>query len=206
MTLTITTLLAFAFAMFILVATPGPAFFVLTTRAISSGRRAGAGVVVGITIADLIYFTLALAGMTSLSASMGSAFVVIKFAGALYLIWLGVQMWRKKQTSVKLDQSKNSRGFLENVFEGLAVNLTNPKAIIFFAALLPGFVNLSAITFVDALILMLIITAVGGFIDLIYVLLAAQVRHAMQSPRAQRVMNRIGATVLVGAGVSVAGR
>ncbi len=178
MTISLTSLLAFSFAMFVLAATPGPAFFSLTARAISSGAIAGMGVIAGIVIADLIYFVLALIGMTQISDAVGSAFVLFKIAGGCYLAWLGIQMWKAKPEPVSSEKPVRSRRFLDNVLQGLAVNLTNPKAIFFYVALLPSFFDLALIGTTDALVLVAVIVIVGSSIDLIYVLLAARARIA----------------------------
>lgn len=205
MTISISSLLAFALAMFILAATPGPACFALTARSLTSGTIAGFGVVVGVGIADLIYFILALIGMTKLSEAVGSAFIMVKLAGGAYLIWLGIQMWNTKPVQdFSIASANSSRQFLDNVIEGLIVNLTNPKAIIFYAALLPTFIHLPDIGVIDALVLIAIIFLVGSTIDFAYVLLAARLRKWMTSERSQRLLNRIGGTTLIGVGTVVA--
>ena len=206
MTITATSIFAFAFAMLILAITPGPAFFSLTASSISSGVRAGAGVIAGIIVADLIYFAFALIGMSAISEAAGNAFIVIKLVAALYLVWLGVKMWKSELVTDLSNSSVSSPRFSKNFIEGLAVNLTNPKAILFFAALLPTFVNLAEITLVDAAVLMTIIVIVGGGTDLVYVLLAAYVRKGMRTIRAQRLLNRIGGATLIGVGAGVAAR
>ena len=206
MTITLPSLLAFSFAMFVLAATPGPAFFALTARSMSSGTVAGVGVVVGIAIADLIYFALALIGITALSEAIGNAFILVKIAGGGYLIWLGIQMWRAMPEQEGTATTAYSRRFLDNFLEGLAVNLTNPKAIVFFAALLPTFFYLPDIGIIDAFVLTMVIVIVGSSTDLIYVLLATRARKIMKSHRSQIVLNRIAGTTLIGVGATVASR
>ena len=206
MTISTTSIIAFAFAMFILAITPGPAFFSLTARSITSGVRAGVGVVAGIIIADLIYFALALIGMSAISEAAGNAFIVIKIVAALYLVWLGVKMWKSEPVTDLSSSSISSPRFLKNFIEGLAVNLTNPKAILFFAALLPTFVNIAEITLLDATALMTIVVIVGGSVDLVYVSLAVRVRKGMRSIGAQTALNRIGGATLIGVGAGVAAR
>ncbi len=206
MTISIPTLLAFTLAMLILAATPGPSFFALTARSITNGAVAGVGVVTGIIIADLIYFVLALIGMTALSGSIGSAFLVIKVLAGGYLIWLGVQMWRRKPIDSYDEDVSSARGFFKNLVEGLLVNLTNPKAILFFAALLPTFVDLPSITAIDAFVLSLIVVFVGGTTDLAYVFMATKIRGKLKGQRTQKILNRIGGATLCGVGAVVVTR
>ena len=206
MTISAAVLAGFALAMLIMAATPGPAIFSLTARSITSGSKAGLGVVAGVVTADLFYFTLALVGMTTLSGTLGEGFMAIKLICAAYLAWLGIKMWRSPITPTHDQQEHNSRKFYKNFAEGLAVNLGNPKTIIFFAALLPGFVDLSSITPLDSLALMAIIAIVGGASDLVYVLIASRARNRMKSPRAQTLMNRIGGATLVAVATGVAAR
>lgn len=206
MTITPTVLAGFALAMFVMAVTPGPAVFSLTARSIASGPKAGLGVVAGVVAADLFYFTLALVGMSTLSGSLGEGFIAIKLFCAAYLAWLGIKMWRAPVTVAVDDEEFKSRQFYKNFIEGLAVNLGNPKTIIFFAALLPSFVELSAITALDSLALMAIIVIVAGGSDLVYVLIASRARNRMQSQRAQTWMNRVGGVTLVGVATGIAAR
>jgi threonine/homoserine/homoserine lactone efflux protein len=180
LTLTLPSLLAFAFAMFILAATPGPGFLAFTARTISNGASAGIGVVAGVVIGDLIYFTLALAGMAAISEAVGSALVLFKIAGGLYLIWLGIKMWSSTPVQELPGQVFVQRSFIQYLIEGVLVTLSNPKAIVFFAAILPTFIYLPDITLVDALVLIATIVLVGAGTDLGYVYLFARARKGLR--------------------------
>lgn len=198
--------ITFAFAIFIMTLTPGPGVLTITARAINSGPMAAIGTMIGITLADLIYFVLALLGMASLSQAMGSAFIIVKLAGGAYLIWLGIKMWRENPHDSLEKAGKTKRGFLNYFGEGLAVNMTNPKTIIFFAALLPTFIDLRALTLLDGVVFSIIIVVIGATTDLFYIMLASRARNLMKSPKAQKVLNRIGGTTLIGVGMAVASR
>src|SRR5882757_9684161 len=89
-------LAAFAVALAIAVALPGPGIFAVVSCAIGRGFREALALICGIIIGDLIYFYLAVLGMAALARSMGEFFIVIKLAGAGYLIWLGLKLWRQK--------------------------------------------------------------------------------------------------------------
>lgn len=204
--MTIASTLAFAFAMFVLAATPGPAFFAVTTRAITGGTISGMGMVVGVILGDLVYFSLALLGMATIAETMGDTFIWIKLAGGAYLVWLGFKLWFQAPTSLGEIQQTFSRGFLKNAMEGLVVNLANPKATIFFAAIVPSFVDLANLTSFDVAILISIIVIVGLLTDGFYVFLAAKARHFFRSHQAQIRLNRIGGATMASVGIVVATR
>lgn len=204
--MTLTAVLTFAFAMFVMTITPGPGVFTITARAIHSGPLAAIATMIGITLADVIYFVLAMLGMAQLSQTMGSAFIFIKIAGGAYLIWLGIKMWRQKPVDDSPSGSNSKRGFFANFVEGLAVNLTNPKTIVFFAALLPSFIDLSTLRTIDIVVFSAIIIVVGSITDLFYIMLASRARTLMKSPKAQKTLNRVGGTTLVTVGLAVATR
>lgn len=202
--MTITSALAFAFAMFVLAATPGPAFFAVTTRALTGGTVAGMGMVSGVILADLIYFSLALLGMAAVAETMGDTFIWIKIASGAYLVWMGFKLWSQAPSTEGEAQTTSARGYFKNTLEGLVVNLANPKAIIFFAAIVPSFVDLANLTGLDVAILMSIIVVVGIVTDGTYVLLAVRARRFLSSHKAQRRLNRIGGATLASVGVAVA--
>ena len=201
MTISLTALLAFATAVFILAATPGPAFFSLTTRSLVSGIAAGAGVVTGIAVADLIFLTLAIVGMTKLSQEMAHVFIWVKFVGGAYLIWMGIKMLRSNPFNDFELQVGESKTYMHGLMEGLAVNLANPKAIIFFAAILPVFFNLPALTINDSLIIAAVLIAVTSTTDFLVVLMASKARSVMKGKRAQRLVVRVGGGTLITVGV-----
>lgn len=192
--------------MFVLAATPGPAFFAVTTRAMTGGTLAGMGMVVGVILGDLIYFSLALYGMAKIAETMGDTFIWIKLAGGAYLFWMGFKLWFQTPAEARETQSFSARGFLKGVVEGLIVNLANPKAIIFFAAIVPSFVDLANLTGFDTVILISIITIVGLLTDGFYVFLAAKARNFFSSQKAQIRLNRIGGATLATIGVAIASR
>ena len=199
-------ILGFALAMSILAIVPGPAFFVLINRAMSNGVVAGAGVLLGIILADLVYLNLALMGMSAISQAMGSFFVIIKIIGGLYIIWLGIKLWRQKPMASVEMGARVQQGFFKSFLEGLAVNLTNPKAIVFFAALLPTFVDVTSVTVMDGIILAGIVVLASIIIDGSYIMLAHRAARFFKSEKAQVRLNRIGGATLGAVGAAVISR
>src|SRR5688572_28552370 len=146
-------LLAFTVALAIAVAIPGPGIFAVVSCALGRGFREALALIAGIILGDLLYFTLAVLGMAALARSMGEFFIVIKLAGAAYLIWLGLKLWRQPPTTLSAegDPLAPRRGFRRSMLGGLIVTLSNPKTIAFYAGLLPTFVDLEKLSAGDAL-------------------------------------------------------
>lgn len=204
--MSLASILGFTLAMAILAATPGPAFFVLMSRAMANGVKAGAGVLTGVIIADVIFLVLALLGMSAISQAMGEMFVLVKLVGGAYIVFLGYKMWMQKPVDPDEVGQSNGRGYFSSLLEGLVVNLTNPKAIIFFAALLPTFVDVARVTLMDGVILASIVILAGVLVDGSYILLAQKVSRWLRSKKAQRRLNRTGGATLMAVGIAVVTR
>lgn len=201
-------LLIFTIALSIAVATPGPGIFAVTSCAIGRGFRDAVGLICGIVAGDLIFFLLAALGMTALARSMGDLFLFVKFAGAGYLIWLGVKLWRApvEVTPEGSPLPGRQRGFGRNALAGAALTIGNPKTIAFYAGLLPTFIDMGKLTAGDIALMMLIMLPVVGGIPTAYAYAAARARRFLNSRHRVRLMNRTAGTMMIGAGVAVAAR
>ena len=201
-------LFAFATALAITVAIPGPGIFAVVSCALGRGFREALALIVGVILGDLIYFSLAVLGMAALARSMGEFFFVIKLAGAAYLIWLGFKLWRQPPVvmSAAGDAVIQPRGFWRSLMGGLIVTLSNPKAIAFYAGLLPTFVNLERLSAGEALAMGAIVVLIVGTIPAIYAFAAAGSRRFLTQPDRLKLMNRAAGTMMIGAGVTVAAR
>lgn len=198
----------FALALSIAVATPGPGIFAVTSCAIGRGFRDAVALTCGVVIGDLIFFLLAALGMTALAHSMGELFMIVKLAGAAYLIYLGVKLWRARVETMADGKPlpQRQRGFGRNVGAGVALTIGNPKTIAFYAGLLPTFVDLEKLTGGDIAIMMLIMLPVVGGIPTAYAYAAARARRFLNSEKRLRFMNRTAGTMMIGSGVAVAAR
>ena len=129
---------AFMLASFLLWITPGPDTMYILARGISQGRRAGVISVLGISSGLLVHSVFAALGLSAILATSAWAFVVVKFAGAGYLIYLGVQALRKKATPLSVAEIGPMRGW--RIYrQGVVTNILNPKVAVFFLAFLPQF-------------------------------------------------------------------
>lgn len=175
-------LAAFGIASLVLAATPGPGVLYIVTRTLAQGRAAGIGSVAGVACGNFLNAVGAAVGLAALFAVSSLAFTLVKFAGAAYLVWLGVRMLRAPaataEPAVPLAPVSVSRLFRE----GLLVALLNPKTTLFFAAFLPQFMHGEAPPLLQAIGLGAMFVGIAACTDLLYALLAAWF-----APRLQRV-------------------
>jgi threonine/homoserine/homoserine lactone efflux protein len=134
-----TTLTLFAIASFALLVVPGPAVLYIVTRSVAQGRAAGLMSMLGVHVGSVVHVAAAALGLSALLASSATAFAVVKYLGAAYLIWLGVQKLRRPDATLQEATAQRSRRRLFG--EGIVVNILNPKTAIFFLAFLPQFAN-----------------------------------------------------------------
>ncbi len=200
--------LIFTIALSIAVATPGPGIFAVTSCAIGRGFRDAVALICGVVVGDLIFFLLAALGLAALAHSMGDLFLFVKFAGAGYLIWLGIKMWRAPVEAMPEGKPlpARRRGFSHTALTGVALTIGNPKTIAFYAGLLPTFVEMEKLTAADIALMMLIMLPVVGGIPTAYAYAAARARRFLNSERRVRLMNRTAGTMMISSGVAVAVR
>lgn len=136
----LTTIGLFALAAFTLSLIPGPDMIYVATRSVSQGRGAGLASLLGIYTGDLVHAFAAILGLSALIAASASALSIVKYVGAAYLVYLGIQTLLSKEETL-LVQDKEPAKFREIFYQGLVVNVLNPKIILFFLAFLPQFLD-----------------------------------------------------------------
>lgn len=202
--MSIETSISFLIAIFIFGITPGPGVFAILARALASGAMACFSLALGIVISDIIYLLLACYGLAALAEHWSEAFMIVRIVGAMYLIYLGVKMWRatRQQLSVEIDlKEKHGRSFLQ----GFLISASNPKVILFYIAFLPTFIDLTILSPRD-MILAAFLTLIGLMSGLMMIAFsAASARRYVRSERGQKVLNRTAGSVMIGAGTSLFG-
>jgi threonine/homoserine/homoserine lactone efflux protein len=198
-------LLVFAAAYLAVLVLPGPGVTALIARVMARGTQGCPAFIAGFVSGALIWFTIAATGLAVLASTFGTIFVAIRYAGAVYLLYLAWKLWTAPARPLGAPQvSADSYGRL--FLTGLAINLGNPKVIVFFLALLPTVVDLSTLTPIGFTKLALIIAAIASTVLTAYALAAARARRMFTSPRAVRLVNRGSGVVMAGAAVTIATR
>jgi threonine/homoserine/homoserine lactone efflux protein len=201
-------LLAFTTALAIAVAIPGPGIFAVVSCAIARGFREALALITGMIAGDLIYFYLAVVGLAALARSLGELFVIVKLIGGVYLVWLGVKLWRQRvsEATTVAPAETAARGFGRNFLGGFVVTISNPKTIGFYAGLLPTFIDLERLSAAEAVVMSGIVLVVVGVIPAAYAFVAARSRRFLARPGQVRLLNRTAGTVMIGTGLTVATR
>jgi threonine/homoserine/homoserine lactone efflux protein len=196
------TLLLFAVASLALLAVPGPAVFYVVTRSVTQGRSAGLVSVLGVETGTFAYAVAAAAGLTGLIAASETGFTIVRFAGAAYLVYLGVRrLLERGDGGPASAPSARSRLFLR----GLLVQLLNPKIAVFFLAFLPQFVDPDRGSVVaQSLLLGTLFTVLAVLSDGAYVLLAGAVGGRLRRGGGARRLARLSGGVYIGLGVTAA--
>jgi threonine/homoserine/homoserine lactone efflux protein len=194
---------AFCLASALAIAIPGPTMLLAIGNTLGSGPRIGLASLLGIGAADAAGMTVSVLGLSALLATVSLAFEIVKWIGAAYLIWLGIQLWRAPVAG--LDARPGQRRTAPRaIAQAFVAHLLNPKGILFFGAFLPQFIDTGRSTLPQFLMLGATFVLLDIAIMSIYVLLTARGRHAAVSPLWQRRFNRTGGAMLVGAGVFTA--
>ena len=202
--MTVISAIGFSVAMLVLAASPGPGVFATVARALASGFRPSFAVIGGIVLGDIVYLLFAAFGLSMVARALGNTFFIVKLCGGAYLIWLGVRIWLDKPASDNRNQNKIIHSQWGNFATGLVITLSNPKVILFYCSFLPTFLELSALTPIDLIIVVTIITMVLGSVLGIYAFLASRARRMVTDQQAFRRLNRTAGVVMVGAGLAIA--
>ncbi|EAS47328.1 hypothetical protein GB2207_11943 [marine gamma proteobacterium HTCC2207] len=201
--MTLTSALALYTTMIVLALLPGPGVVVVVARALDSGFRQGLATAMGILSGDFIFIALAIFGLAALAEVMGSFFVIVKYAGAAYLIYLGFQLITSSNNNTPSEAPKPTN-YSANYLVGLATSVSNPKVTLFYLSFFPAFLDLENISATDIALLFLIATFSVGLVMAGYAYVAAKTKSSFAaSPKTQYLKFGSGA-LLIGGGVFVA--
>ena len=198
--LSLTSILALLGTMIVLAVIPSVSVLAVSARAAAFGFTHGMFTALGIVIADIIFILIAVYGLALVAELMGEQFRWIKYLGGIYLIWLGLALWRaesKTRDSDAVKQSSLGSSFLT----GFLITLGDQKAILFYLGFFPAFIDLNQVTTADTLIIILIaIIGVGGA-KLVYAYLADRASLLFKNTRAIRWINCLAGSVMIAVGV-----
>jgi threonine/homoserine/homoserine lactone efflux protein len=190
-----------------LVIIPGPNHLYIITRSLAEGRRAGIASALGVETGTLVHVAAATAGLSALIAASATAFGVVRYAGAAYLVYLAIRTWRSRDDldAVTLRPQPLPRVY----FDGVLVNLLNPKVILFFLAFLPQFVDHDAGAVPLQIAVMGLVTGLIGVVsDMVYAVAADSIGGWLRSRPAFRRRQRHATGVIylgLGAAAALAG-
>ncbi|MFJ9850059.1 LysE family translocator [Streptomyces sp. NPDC101150] len=200
-------LLAFAAMSFLLIVIPGPSVLFVVGRALAQGRRAALTTVAGNTMGAYVLVVAVALGVGAVVERSVVVFTALKLAGAAYLVYLGVKAWRQRGSfQAAFTPGKAAQGGLRTLWEGFAVGVANPKTIVFFAAVLPQFVDRGqGDSAAQMLVLGLVFNVIAVVSDTVWGLAAATARNWFaRSPRRLSLVGGAGGLAMIGLGVTVA--
>lgn len=200
-------LLAFGAMSFLLIVIPGPSVLFVIGRALAHGRRAALTTVVGNTLGAYVLVAAVAFGIGPIVERSVIVFTALKLAGAVYLIYLGVKAFRERDSlSTALTADSPARNPLRTLWDGFAVGVSNPKTIVFFAAVLPQFVDpIRGHIVVQMLTLGMIFNVIALVSDSLWGIVASHARDWFgRSPRRLSLVGGVGGLTMIGLGVTVA--
>jgi threonine/homoserine/homoserine lactone efflux protein len=200
-------LLVFSAIYLLAVASPGPGVAAVIARSLAKGTRGAPAFIAGFLVGDLIWFTIAATGLAALAQTAQTLFVVVKYAGAAYLLYLAYKLWTAPVSTTQGAAEIDGAQKRWQLFLGsLTLTLANPKTIIFFLALLPTVVRLEELTLIGFVEIVIAISIVLPLTLGVYVLLADRARRIFKSATAVRRINRGTGAAMACAAVAVATR
>ncbi|MFM0353406.1 LysE family translocator [Paraburkholderia nemoris] len=203
--MSLSALLVFALALIIAAGTPGPSIAALVARVLTNGFRDVLPFLAAMWLGEAMWLTCAVAGLAVIARSFGMVFIVLKFAGVAYLLFLAWKMWRAP-ADVQGSDLPSGQSPWRMFIAGLLVTLGNPKIMMFYLALLPTIIDLSRIGTVAWFELTLTMLIVLMAVDFGWALLASRARKLLNTRRAVKFTNRASAAVMAGVAAAIATR
>lgn len=201
------TMIAFFLATAVFAYMPGPATLYAAAQTLARGRRAGWMAALGIHIGGYLHVAAAALGLAVLFTTVPALYTVLKFAGALYLIWLGLKLFFSGELRANANLELTAKSPRRAFWESVTVEVLNPKTAIFYLAFLPQFTDLSIglPVWLQLLVLGTIVNVMFSSADVLCVLLADKITKLLKnSGSANRIAQRIGGGLLVGLGLNLA--
>jgi threonine/homoserine/homoserine lactone efflux protein len=204
LTITAAGLIPYALALLVAAATPGPSVTAIVASGIARGFPMAAAMALGVVVGDVFWVEVVIAGLALLAQQLGPVFLVVKYAGAAYLIWLGIKLWRAPPSAPEAAPVINAQSLGREFAVGAGLSLANPKAILFHAGVMPALLDLEHATLADAVVIGLLAMTVVGAVHLSYAGLASRAREALSDPRVLVWVFRTAGTVLIATALVIA--
>ena len=190
--------LTFIAASSVLLLIPGPTILLVLSYSLSHGRSVAIATVAGVALGDLLAMTISLVGLGALVLASAQLFNVLKWLGAIYLIFLGIQLLRSAE-NITIDRTVTvAQTTSKSVFSHAAiVTLLNPKSIVFFIAFVPQFVNIEQPLIPQFIILIITFVSLAAINALAYAILADHLRQRISRPNVLPRLTRLGGCTLI---------
>jgi threonine/homoserine/homoserine lactone efflux protein len=203
MTISLLELVFYAGAILILFLTPGPVWVALTARAMSGGFRQAAPLAVGVALGDMFWPLAAIFGLTWILSIYGDLLEAMKWVAVAMFLFMGVQLIRHAARDLSADSRLTRPGAMAGFAAGVTVILANPKAILFYMGVLPGFFDLTRLTWADIMAIMLVSASIPMLGNLLLAFAIDKARALLRSGAAIARTNRIAGALMIGVGVVI---
>lgn len=200
-----TALFAYAAALFIAAAIPGPGITAIVARALGSNFRETFFMGLGLVLGDMVYLTAVILGLAFVAQTFTEVFIIIKIAGALYLCYIAYKLWTAGLLPQDIAARKASNVGM-SFLSGLLVTLGNPKTMLFYVALVPTLIDINSIGLREYGVLLATTFVVLLVVLVPYMLLASRARIMLKQPRALQALNKTAAGILAGTAAFIATR
>jgi threonine/homoserine/homoserine lactone efflux protein len=198
--------LAFTAAAAVILVIPGPTILLVVSYALGYGRKTAVSTATGVALGDFTAMTASMVGMGALLAASADVFMVLKWIGGAYLVYLGIKLWRTPvQTGPISDNDNVPEKAPHRIFlHAFMVTALNPKSIVFFVAFVPQFIDKHAPFFPQMAVMEITFVTLAAINSIGYALLADKARKFIRKATVQRTVNRTGGTLLISAGTVTA--
>jgi len=199
-------LLGFVVVLAAAAAIPGPDVAAIIASGLSGGLARAFSVVAGLLLGHAVWMTAAVTGLAALASALGPAFLLIKIAAIAYLLYLAWGLWTAPVTPLHDDALPSPKPSRSGITTGLAVALSNPKALVFFSAVVPSVLPMQSLTFADDVLLIVCSSLVFAVVFGTWAALAAKARRFLGDAASRRGFNRLSAVLIAGSAAAVAAR
>ncbi|MDH3448998.1 MAG: LysE family translocator [Gammaproteobacteria bacterium] len=186
-------------SMIVLAVIPSVSVLAVSARAAAFGFTHGVFTALGIVAGDVVFILVAVYGLVFVAEAMGEHFTLIQYIGGLYLIWLGISLWRTDSRARNCDEVRQS-SWGSSFLSGLLITLGDQKAILFYLGFFPAFVDLTKMTPIDTLLIIVIATIGVGGAKLVYAWLADRASLIFKNTRAIWLLNTLAACTMIAVG------
>ncbi len=199
-------LITFAAALTVAAASPGPAVAAVVARALGTGFRRTLPMIGGLIIGDIVYISAAIGGLAALANTFGEVFLVVRWLGAAYLIYLAIRLWRGTPHHADEATARPRGSHLQVFLAGLSITLGNPKVMVFYLALLPALIDLRTVGLAEYLAMIAIVAVVLTLVIGAYAALAGRARAFLGTPGRRKLLDRIAGSAMAGAAAAIIAR